>query len=58
MVYFNRGNALKWERQVLATTGSHNICVADVTADGNADIVGANWSGDYQPLEMWLNPGR
>jgi hypothetical protein len=58
MVYFNRGNALKWERQVLATTGSHNICVADVTGDGNPDIVGANWSGNYQPIEIWLNPGR
>ena len=58
IVYFNEGSAVKWRREVLATTGSHNLCVADVDGDGNPDVVGANWSGDYQPVEMWRNLGK
>jgi hypothetical protein len=58
IVYINQGNAVKWKRQVVATTGSHNLCVADIDGDGNSDIVGANWSGDYQPIEMWKNLGK
>ena len=53
MVYINEGNATKWQRQVIAETGSHNICVADIGNNGAVDIIGANWSGDYQPVEMW-----
>jgi hypothetical protein len=58
IVYLNQGNAIEWKRQVLATTGSHNLCVADIDGDGKPDIVGANWSGDYQPVEMWRNQYR
>jgi len=58
MVYFNRGGGLEWERQIVATTGSHNVCVADIDGDGRPDIVGANWSGKYQPVEMWRNLGK
>jgi hypothetical protein len=53
MIYLNDGGALKWRQQVIATTGSHNICVADIGNNGKMDIVGANWSGKYQPIEMW-----
>jgi len=53
MAYFNEGNATKWRRQVIAVTGSHNLCVADIGNNGALDIIGANWSGDYQPVEMW-----
>lgn len=53
MVYLNEGGAESWRRLVLAETGSHNLCVGDVTGDGRMDIVGTNWSGDYQPVEMW-----
>jgi hypothetical protein len=55
IVYFNEENGTKWKRQIVATTGSHNICVADVDGDGRPDIVGANWSGGYQPVEIWKN---
>ncbi|MFH1718766.1 MAG: hypothetical protein ABIF19_15530, partial [Planctomycetota bacterium] len=34
---------------------SHCIRVADVGNDGDMDIIGANWSGGYQPVEMWEN---
>lgn len=53
MVYLNEGNATKWKRQIIAATGSHNLCVADIGNNGTLDIIGANWSGDYQPVEMW-----
>ena len=53
MVYLNEGDAAKWERQVIAVTGSHNLCVADVGGSGLLDLIGANWSGEYQPVEMW-----
>ena len=53
MVYLNEGDATKWKRQIIATTGSHNLCVADIGNTGRLDLIGANWSGDYQPVEMW-----
>ncbi|MCD6469835.1 VCBS repeat-containing protein [Candidatus Bathyarchaeota archaeon] len=54
MIYLNRGEAIRWECQIIANTGSHNICVADVGNTGYLDIIGANWSGEYQPVEMWM----
>ncbi|HEX2484668.1 MAG TPA: VCBS repeat-containing protein [Myxococcota bacterium] len=39
----NGGGGLSWTLQVLSTDGSHNVRVADVGADGDLDIVGANW---------------
>jgi len=52
MVYLNRGRA-GWERHILATTGSHNLCAADVDGSGYPTLIGANWSGEYQPVEIW-----
>ncbi len=53
LVYFNGGDAANWTRQVVAVTGSHNLCVADIGNTGAPDIMGTNWSGDYQPVELW-----
>jgi hypothetical protein len=53
LVYLNNGNGANWSRQVVAATGSHNVRVADFGNDGWMDIVGANWSGPYQPIEVW-----
>jgi len=53
LVYLNQGNAIEWQRQVVATTGSHKLCVADIGNTGRLDLVGVNWSGSYQPVEMW-----
>jgi len=58
IVYVNEGGALKWRAQIVATTGSHNLCLADTRGEGRLDIIGANWSGPYQPIEMWQNLGR
>lgn len=52
LVYLNEGGSLAWRREVVATTGSHGLRVADLGEAGKA-LVGANWSGDYQPVEMW-----
>lgn len=53
LVYLNEAEATRWRRQVVAVTGSHNLCVADIGNSGTLDIFGANWSGGYQPVELW-----
>lgn len=45
---------MEWKRQVVATTCSHKLCVADVGNTGMLDLIGMNCSGDDQPVEMWL----
>jgi len=53
-VYINEGGASSWTHQVVATTGSHNLRVADIGSDGDMDIVGINWQGTT-PFEVWHN---
>ena len=55
MVYFNRRGGESWSKKVLSTRGSHGVQVGDVNADGRPDVMGANWSGPYQPIELWFN---
>ena len=61
-IYYNiRGNGLEWNKQIVATTGSHNIRVGDIGDDGDLDIIGANWSNAAEngaPIEMWENRRR
>ncbi len=54
-VYLNRNRGRSWEKQVLSTKGSHYIQATDLGSDGDADLIGANWSGPYQPIEWWEN---
>ena len=54
-VYFNSRSGKKWRKFVVASTGSHEITAVDIDGDGAIDIVGANWSGPYQPVEWWRN---
>jgi len=54
-VFINRRKGSSWIKQVVSKKGSHYIRVADIGNDGDMDIVGANWSGPYQPIEMWEN---
>ncbi len=54
-VYLNQGGGLMWKKQVLSTTGSHDIVVADIGADGDLDIVGANHAGSLQAIQLWEN---
>lgn len=54
-VYYNvAGNGLTWQRQVVDTVGTHLAVVADLEADGDMDIYGANWTGN-PPAYAWLN---
>jgi len=53
MVYLGGRGGTEWRREIIAETGSHNVCVVRLGGTGRIGIVGANWSGDYQPLELW-----
>jgi FG-GAP-like repeat len=55
VVYLNGGGGRDWKRQVIASTGSHDIVTADLDGDGRPDILGANHGGPFQPVELWLN---
>jgi hypothetical protein len=57
-VFLNRGAGLKWEKSVVATTGLHSIQAADLDGDGDIDLFGANWSGKFQPVQVWINETR
>jgi hypothetical protein len=50
----NHGGGQGWTLQVLAETGSHNVRAADIGADGDVDIIGANWQPD-SPVELFEN---
>lgn len=57
-IYRNQGNAESWVKQVVATTGSHNIALVDTGSDGRLDIFGANWndrSSTHGRIELWVN---
>ena len=54
-VFFNEGLGRQWSKHVVATTGSHDIQVADFDGDDRPDILGANHAGAHQPIELWLN---
>jgi hypothetical protein len=55
VVFVNDDQGRAWEKQVLSTKGSHLVQVQDIDRDGDHDIMGANWSGDYQAIELWEN---
>lgn len=57
-VYFNLGAGQSWQQQIVATSGSHNLRLADLGCDGDLDIVGANWNNSAPngaPVEYWRN---
>ncbi len=53
-VYVNGGKGLTWTKQVLATTGSHDIQVADLGHDGRFHVFGANWEKSKR-VDLWEN---
>jgi len=57
-VYLNQGGGLTWTKQVLSTTGSHDIVLTDIGADGDIDIVGTNHAGSLQAVQLWENLTR
>lgn len=58
LAFLSQKDGQKWTREVAADTGSHNVCVLRLADTGRLPIVGANWSGPHQPLELWeRSPG-
>ena len=55
VVFINRSEGTGWDKQLLSRKGSHYIRAGDIGADGDVDLIGANWSGPYQPVEIWEN---
>jgi len=55
VLFVNRNGGAAWDKQVLSLKGSHCIQAGDIGSDGDIDLVGANWSGPYQPVELWEN---
>jgi hypothetical protein len=54
-IFFNRTGP-SFDLQILARTGSHNLCVGDFDGDGWPDLAGSNWQAP--PVELWMNQGR
>lgn len=48
------GQATRWQKQLIDLSGIHNGVVADIGNDGDADIYGANWTGN-PPVQLWEN---
>ena len=43
---------------MLATSGGHNLRLADINDDGAVSIISANWASvaiKHHPLEIWIN---
>jgi hypothetical protein len=55
VLFLNRNKGAGWDKQVLSTKGSHCIQAGDIGSDGDVDLMGANWSGPYQRVELWEN---
>jgi hypothetical protein len=55
VLFINRSKGSAWDKQVLSRKGSHCIQAGDIGSDGDVDLMGANWSGPYQPVELWEN---
>jgi len=55
VVFVSRAEGMAWDKQVLSTQGSHCIQAGDIGADSDIDLIGANWSGPFQPVELWEN---
>ncbi|QGY45956.1 T9SS type A sorting domain-containing protein [Maribellus comscasis] len=50
----NQDNGETWQKQLLATTGSHSMKIVDIGLDGDFDLYGANWN-DNTKVELWQN---
>jgi len=55
VVFLNRGKGARWDKLLLSNQGSHCLQAGDIGSDGDMDIMGANWSGSFQPVELWEN---
>ena len=54
-IYLNQSAGSTWSKQVLSTKGSHSMRIVDIDGDGDPDLFGANWDGENQHPELWIN---
>ncbi|NND32813.1 MAG: VCBS repeat-containing protein [Saprospiraceae bacterium] len=54
VVLINGNHGEQWSSILLSKKGSHSIQVADMDGDKSPDIMGANWSGKDQSINLWL----
>lgn len=54
-IYINQNSGRTWYKQVVSTRGSHNMRIVDIDGDGDPDLFGANWDGENQHPELWIN---
>ena len=58
-VFFNRGDGERWDKEVLAESGSHSMQILDADGDFRPDLFGANWQNDDNfddyDVDLWLN---
>jgi len=55
VVLINNLHGDDWNKILLSEKGSHSIQVEDFSGDGVPDIMGANWSGADQSINLWIS---
>lgn len=55
VVLMNNGLGAEWQKILLSDKGSHSIQVDDFNGDSYPDILGANWSGQDQSINLWIS---
>lgn len=55
VVLINTNMGKDWQEFFLSDKGSHGLLSSDLNGDGVPDILGANWSSEYQPVEVWFS---
>lgn len=53
-IFVNRGNALRWDWQLLTDKGNYSAQVGDIDNDGDMDIAGLR-NYNQPPIEIWRN---
>jgi len=55
VLLLNKNKGSDWVKKILSEQGSHSLELIDFDADKDIDFIGANWSGPFQPVQLWEN---